>query len=216
MHENETDTMVPALPAFAADVFRHLAPLDHPFAKELSVSWLALNLRRALERESYAVAAQRARNWSAGSGYCSCRSARGRRLMKIQIFSDLHLDVAAIKPITIMDGIDAVIVAGDTCEGALKAFEHLRRIVPLSIPILMVMGNHEYYRRFLPDELALAREHAPSFNIHLLENDNIVLGSGGVPGGVALDSGSVRAACVSSARRCGPTTRSSARPMSRA
>ena len=24
----------------------------------------------------------------------------------------------------------------------------------------MVMGNHEYYRRFVPDELALARERA--------------------------------------------------------
>lgn len=68
--------------------------------------------------------------------------------MNIQIFSDLHLGVAAIKPITVMDGIHAVIVAGDTCEGALRAFEHLRRIVPLSIPIVMVMGNHEFYRRF--------------------------------------------------------------------
>jgi hypothetical protein len=31
------------------------APLDHPFAKELSVSWLVLNLRRALNasKQSY-------------------------------------------------------------------------------------------------------------------------------------------------------------------
>lgn len=96
--------------------------------------------------------------------------------MKIQIFSDLHLDVAAIKPITIADGVDVVIVAGDTCEGAIRAFEHLRRIVPLAIPIIMVMGNHEYYRRFVPDELALAQKQAATFNIHLLENDNTVIG----------------------------------------
>jgi hypothetical protein len=32
-------------------------PLDHPFAKELSVSWLALNLRRALSARATAVAA---------------------------------------------------------------------------------------------------------------------------------------------------------------
>jgi Icc-related predicted phosphoesterase len=96
--------------------------------------------------------------------------------MKLQIFSDLHLDVAPIKPITIADNVDVVVVAGDTCEGALRAFEHLRQIVPLAIPIVMVMGNHEYYRRFIPDELALARERAASFNIHLLENDNIVIG----------------------------------------
>ncbi len=96
--------------------------------------------------------------------------------MKIQIFSDLHVDARAIKKITIQDGVDLVIVAGDTCEGALRAFEYLRRIVPMHIPIVMVMGNHEYYRRFVPIELALARSHAPAFNIHLLENDAVVLG----------------------------------------
>jgi Icc-related predicted phosphoesterase len=100
--------------------------------------------------------------------------------MKIQIFSDLHLDVHPIKPITIMPGIDLVIVAGDTCEGVLRAFEHLRRIVPLHIPIVMVLGNHEYYRRFIPDELALARSQASAFNIHVLENDTVTLGNGDV------------------------------------
>jgi len=96
--------------------------------------------------------------------------------MKVQLFSDLHLDVASIKPIRIIDEIDLVIVAGDTCEGARNAFEHLRRIVPPTVPIIMVMGNHEYYRRFVPNELALAKEQAASFNIHLLENDGIVIG----------------------------------------
>ncbi len=95
--------------------------------------------------------------------------------MKIQIFSDLHLDVAAIKSITVVTNVDLVIVAGDTCEGALKAFEHLRRIVPMAIPIVMVMGNHEYYRRFVSVELALAKEQSPSFNIHVLENDSVTI-----------------------------------------
>ncbi len=70
--------------------------------------------------------------------------------MKIQIFSDLHVDVAPIKPIAIMPGVDLVIVAGDTCEGVLRAFDYLRRIVAVQIPIVMVFGNHEYYRRFIP------------------------------------------------------------------
>jgi Icc-related predicted phosphoesterase len=96
--------------------------------------------------------------------------------MKIQIFSDLHVDVSSIKPISIMLGVDLVIVAGDTCEGVLRAFDYLRQIVAVHIPILMVLGNHEYYRRFIPHELALARSHAAAFNIHLLENEAIVLG----------------------------------------
>lgn len=96
--------------------------------------------------------------------------------MRLQPFSDLHIEVPPIKKITIVNGVDVVVVAGDTCEGALKAFEHLRRIVPLKIPIVMVLGNHEYYRRFIPNELALARSHAPAFNIHLLENEKVTIG----------------------------------------
>lgn len=96
--------------------------------------------------------------------------------MKIQIFSDLHIGIYPIKRITIADDVDLVIVAGDTCEGALKAFEFLRRIVPMRIPIVMVLGNHEYYRRFIPDELALAGAQAPAFNINLLESQAISLG----------------------------------------
>lgn len=104
--------------------------------------------------------------------------------MKIQVFSDLHVDVAPIKPIVVADNIDAVVVAGDICEGVLGAFEHLRRIVPLHIPIVMTMGNHEFYRHFVPDELALARSHGPSFNIHVLENDTITVNAEGASGGV--------------------------------
>ena len=49
---------------------------------------------------------------------------------EVQPFSDLHLDVYPIKPITIVTGVDLVIVAGDVCEGVLRAFEHLRRDRP--------------------------------------------------------------------------------------
>jgi predicted phosphohydrolase len=58
----------------------------------------------------------------------------------------------------------------------LQAFEELRRVVPLPIPIVMVLGNHEYYRRVVGHELALARSNAPDFNVHLLENDTMMLG----------------------------------------
>lgn len=95
--------------------------------------------------------------------------------MRVQIFSDLHLDVFPIKPITIVPGVDLVIVAGDVCEGVLRAFEHLRRIVPMDIPIVMVPGNHEFYRGFIPDELALALAHAGAFNLHFLNGTALEL-----------------------------------------
>lgn len=95
--------------------------------------------------------------------------------MKVQIFSDLHADVAQPRPITVAPEVDAVIVAGDVCEGAERGFARLRQIVPMQVPIVMVMGNHEYYHRHLASELESARQAAPLYGIHLLENDVITL-----------------------------------------
>ncbi|MEH2567138.1 metallophosphoesterase [Bradyrhizobium sp. AZCC 2289] len=96
--------------------------------------------------------------------------------MRAQIFSDLHVNVSPIKPITIVPGVDVVIVAGDVCEGMLRAFEQLRRIVPMDIPVVMVPGNHEFYRKFIPDELAVAFANAGAFNLHFLNDTAVELG----------------------------------------
>ncbi|MCW5691649.1 MAG: metallophosphoesterase [Pseudolabrys sp.] len=96
--------------------------------------------------------------------------------MKIQIFSDLHADVRTPRPVVVPPDVDAVVVAGDTAQGAENAFMHLRLFVPMQIPIVMVMGNHEYYRRSFHEELARAREVAPLYGVHFLENDSIVIG----------------------------------------
>jgi Icc-related predicted phosphoesterase len=93
----------------------------------------------------------------------------------LQVFSDLHADVFAPRPITIATDVDVVVVAGDVCEGATHAFACLRRIVPMQQPIVMVLGNHEFYRRCWPDELAEARQQAPLYGVHLLENDTVVI-----------------------------------------
>ncbi|MBI2714348.1 MAG: metallophosphoesterase family protein [Rhizobiales bacterium] len=95
--------------------------------------------------------------------------------MRLQIFSDLHGDVRPPKHIEVAPGVDAVVVAGDTCEGAERGFERLRQIVPMQLPIVMVMGNHEYYRRHVGSELAAARRAAPLYGIHLLEDDVVTL-----------------------------------------
>jgi Icc-related predicted phosphoesterase len=96
--------------------------------------------------------------------------------MRLQVFSDLHVDVMPVRPIAIVPGVDAVVVAGDVCEGAERAFAWLREIVPARIPIITVLGNHTFYRRCLPEELARARDAAPCYGIHLLENDVQVCG----------------------------------------
>lgn len=96
--------------------------------------------------------------------------------MRLHVFSDLHADVAWPRPVTLAPEVDAVIVAGDVCEGAESGFARLRQILPMQVPIIMVMGNHEYYRRHLGSELAAARLAAPLYGVHLLENDVVTLG----------------------------------------
>jgi 3',5'-cyclic AMP phosphodiesterase CpdA len=95
--------------------------------------------------------------------------------VKIQPFSDLHAGGAPLQPITIGSDVDVVVVAGDVAEGAENSLAVLRKIVPERIPVIFVMGNHEYYRRFLSVELALARAIAPRLNVFLLENDTVVI-----------------------------------------
>lgn len=87
--------------------------------------------------------------------------------MRPQIFSDLHADVARPRPIAIAPEVDGVIATGDVCEGAENAFTLLRQIVPMQVPIVMVKGNHEFYRRCWSEELAQVRAAAPLFAVHL-------------------------------------------------
>lgn len=52
----------------------------------------------------------------------------------------------------------------------------LRAIVPLKIPVIFTIGNHELYGKFYAHELALARAAAPDYNMVLLENDAVTIG----------------------------------------
>ena len=97
--------------------------------------------------------------------------------MRLQVFSDLHVDVRQPKPIAVVSGVDAVVVAGDVCEGAERGFAYLRQIVPMQIPIVMTLGNHEFYRGCLSEELTHARSVAPLYGVHLLENDEVIVGN---------------------------------------
>ena len=96
--------------------------------------------------------------------------------MKIQIVSDLHFDVRQPKAIEVGSDVDAVVVAGDVCQGADAGFAWLRRIVPIHIPIVMVLGNHEFYRRCWREEVVQARKQAPLCGVHLLEDGIVILG----------------------------------------
>lgn len=92
--------------------------------------------------------------------------------MRIHVLSDLHLEFASYTPEAV--DADVVILAGDTDLGtkgicwAQSAFG--------TLPVVYLMGNHEYYGEAYPNLLDDARDAARGSNVHLLENDAITVG----------------------------------------
>jgi hypothetical protein len=63
--------------------------------------------------------------------------------MRLQTFSDIHADEVPPRKITVTADNGVVIVACDVCEDTEVGFALLRQIVPMPLPIVKVMGNHE-------------------------------------------------------------------------
>lgn len=84
--------------------------------------------------------------------------------MKIQIYSDLHIEFAAFDP-PITDA-DLVVLAGDICvqskgvSWANNAFQ---------VPVLYCAGNHEFYKGHIDQTLRKMRDAAEP-HVHVLEN----------------------------------------------
>ena len=96
--------------------------------------------------------------------------------MRLQILSDLHIDVVGgFRPVPAPD-VDAVIVAGDVQEGVTRGLQFLRLHIPAPIPILFVLGNHEFYGHFIVEERLAAVEAARDNDITLLDDAAAVIG----------------------------------------
>jgi Icc-related predicted phosphoesterase len=97
--------------------------------------------------------------------------------MKVQIMADLHIDYPGARGFPpLAQGAALVVVAGDTCQGLVRAVEALRGAYP-DVEVAAVAGNHEYYGYCLPEELEAGRARAKELGVHLLENDAVVIGS---------------------------------------
>jgi predicted phosphodiesterase len=100
--------------------------------------------------------------------------------MKLWILSDLHIDVNRRRPLVLPDprpAHDAVVIAGDICQGIGEALRFIADAGLDAKPVLYVAGNHEFYGRDRHAELEDGRSRAAGFgNIHLLERDSVVIG----------------------------------------
>ncbi len=89
--------------------------------------------------------------------------------MKIHIISDLHREFG-YNDIN-LNLADVLILAGDTDLGV-KGISWLKSL-SLNIPIIYVLGNHEYYKGAYPKTLYKIKDAASNSNIHVLENESL-------------------------------------------
>lgn len=96
--------------------------------------------------------------------------------MRLWILSDLHCDVSGDWAAPDIPEADVAIVAGDVCEGLVRCVEWLSATIRPRMPVVLVPGNHEFYRCVLQPELVQGRARARALDIALLDNDEIVVG----------------------------------------
>jgi len=96
-------------------------------------------------------------------------------MMKVQLFSDLHLELQGFYFIEEKDS-DVIVLAGDIAVGlngikwAIEVCEQHKK------PVIYVAGNHEFYHHDYIELLAEMRELAESCpQLHFLEQDEVVI-----------------------------------------
>jgi Icc-related predicted phosphoesterase len=91
--------------------------------------------------------------------------------MKLQIFSDLHVEFEPFVPPSVQ--VDVVILAGDIHIGN-KGIRWAKTAFP-DRPVIYVLGNHEYYGKAYPKLVSDLKSETTGTNIQILENDSLVI-----------------------------------------
>jgi Icc-related predicted phosphoesterase len=99
--------------------------------------------------------------------------------MKLLVLSDLHLEFADMA-VPAAAEFDVAILAGDiVCPGSSAvAWAQRPSTLQRAKAVVLVPGNHEFYDRLMPDELAAMRrlaEASASPPVHLLDCDPVVI-----------------------------------------
>lgn len=92
--------------------------------------------------------------------------------MRVHVLSDLHIEFGDFDFPEIE--ADVVILAGDT-HTKLNGLKWARDRIP-HLPVLYLLGNHEYYGAKLPRLVEKLKEAAAGSNVTILEEDSIELG----------------------------------------
>ena len=88
--------------------------------------------------------------------------------MKIWVLSDLHTEVAGIS--IVPPDADICIAAGDIDRGGEHHVEWLKTYVAPHMPVISVLGNHEFYRSSVQRERIAAGRAAAQGDVHVLDD----------------------------------------------
>ncbi len=91
--------------------------------------------------------------------------------MKIRVISDLHQEFG-FREVS-FSGADLIVFAGDTNLGT-KGIEWIKARIK-NVPVIYVLGNHEYYKGAYPKTLNKIVAAAQGSNIYVLENKAVVI-----------------------------------------
>jgi predicted phosphohydrolase len=95
----------------------------------------------------------------------------------LQPFSDAHSDCAGFSGFPpLIEGVDAIVVAGDTRQGLAASLTELRAAYPRPVEILMVAGNHEFWGSVWSREVDEGRRVAEKLGIRFMEDQAVTLG----------------------------------------
>jgi predicted phosphodiesterase len=93
-------------------------------------------------------------------------------VVRLYVLSDLHLERQPFTPPPVQ--ADVVVLAGDISVGT-RGVAWAREWAD-GRPVLYVVGNHELYGHSLPALIGEMRESAAGSSIHVLENDELIVG----------------------------------------
>lgn len=88
--------------------------------------------------------------------------------MKIWLLSDLHTEVVGIS--LIPPDADICIAAGDIDRGGERHVQWLKEFVAPHMPVVSVLGNHEFYRSSVERERIAAGRAAAQGDVHVLDD----------------------------------------------
>lgn len=100
-----------------------------------------------------------------------------RRQMKLLVLSDLHLETGATIELSPTLEYDTAVLAGDIHSPGREAVRWAQRDSSFGgRPVILVPGNHEFYRSEMRSELDEMRKVAAGSNVHLLDRGAVAVG----------------------------------------